>query len=166
MSPPELAAVLMENYDPAFAHLVRDGDVLVSGHNFGCGSSREQAATAFLAAGVRVIVAASFSETFKRNGFNNALVCIECPTLLEALCERHAPAGGEARTVRTGQHVHVDFEHSVIRVGEAASGGGVQADGGEAYPFLPIGRAVQDLVACGGMEAWVKAQVTHEHGRA
>jgi homoaconitate hydratase len=123
---------------------VRHGDVLVCGYNFGCGSSREQAATAFLAAGVRAIVAGSFSETFKRNAFNNALLCVECPPLLAALADAH-PA--DARTARTAQHATIDFESATIRL-----------DGGEAHAFAPLGRAVQEVVACGGMEAWVRAQ--------
>jgi len=59
----KMAEVVMENYDPAFAGLVAEGDVLVSGYNFGTGSSREQAATALQAAGIKLIIAGSYSDS-------------------------------------------------------------------------------------------------------
>ena len=143
----ELAAVLIENYDPSFVKLVRSGDIVISGYNFGCGSSREQAATAFLAAGVRIIIAGSFSETFKRNGFNNTLLCIECPSLVDHVSQTH---GERVRTVRTEIEAMVDFERSTIGVEN------------ESFSFAPLGVAVQELIACGGMEAWVQAQAGSE----
>jgi len=62
----EMAKVVMENYDQNFTGIVRRGDVLVGGFNFGTGSSREQAATALKACGIQILLAGSFSETFKR----------------------------------------------------------------------------------------------------
>jgi len=62
----EMAKVVMENYDTGFTALVRKGDILVGGFNFGTGSSREQAATALKACGIQILLAGSFSETFKR----------------------------------------------------------------------------------------------------
>ena len=58
--------VVMENYDTAFVDLVKQNDILIAGFNFGTGSSREQAATALKHAGVQLVVAGSFSETYKR----------------------------------------------------------------------------------------------------
>ena len=63
----EIRKVVMENYDPEFSKIFKTGDILIGGYNFGCGSSREQAATAFLSCGMNVIQG-SFSETYKRNG--------------------------------------------------------------------------------------------------
>ena len=77
-----ISKVVMENYDPNFSKLLQRGDVLVGGFNFGCGSSREQAATSLKLLGIDVIIAGSFSETYKRNAFNNGLLCIEIPDLV------------------------------------------------------------------------------------
>lgn len=74
---PTLAAHALEDLDPTFAATVQPGDVLVAGHNFGCGSSREQAPLALKAAGVAVVIARSFARIFYRNAINIGLPVIE-----------------------------------------------------------------------------------------
>ncbi len=81
----QMKAVTFENYDPQLGGCIKPGDILVVGQNFGTGSSREQAATALQAARVVCVIAASFSETYRRNAFNNGLLCIEAPLFYEAL---------------------------------------------------------------------------------
>ena len=83
----KMAAVCMENYDRAFSRLARGGDILVAGFNFGCGSSREQAATALLARRIPLVVAGSFGNIFSRNSINNALMGVEVPKLVRRLRE-------------------------------------------------------------------------------
>ena len=83
----KMAEVCMENYDPSFVQTAKAGDILVSGFNFGCGSSREQAATAILAKGIPLVVAGSFGNIFSRNSINNALMGVEVPRLANRLRE-------------------------------------------------------------------------------
>ena len=75
-----LAAFLFESIAPGFAASVEAGDILVAGRNFGCGSAMEVAATVIQAAGIRAVLAKSFSRSFYRNAINNGLLVIECET--------------------------------------------------------------------------------------
>ena len=83
----KMAEVCMSNFDKAFATIAREGDVLVAGFNFGCGSSREQAATAILAKKIPLVIAGSFGNIFSRNSINNALMGVEVPKLVQRLRE-------------------------------------------------------------------------------
>ena len=102
ITPEEMAAVTFENYDPNFNTLYRNGDVVVGGLNFGTGSSREQAATALKFKGIPCVIASSFSETYKRNAFNNGFVVFECPELVTHL--RATLANRAPTTVASGDH--------------------------------------------------------------
>jgi homoaconitate hydratase len=143
MTPAEMAGVIFENYDDTLRSIARPGDVIVSGLNFGTGSSREQAATALKHFGIACVVAASFSETYKRNAFNNGFVCFECPALVAWLRSHAAAAragdGPPAKTVIAGD-AEVDYAVSVVRLGN------------KDFPFPPLSPVAQDLVVAGGAE--------------
>ncbi len=140
-TPEQQALVVMENYDPEFGKIVREGDILVGGFNFGTGSSREQAATSLKYRGIGLVIAGSFSETYKRNAINNGFLVIECPELVNDLKARY---GSAKLTVKTGLTVKVDFVNSKV---EAQ---------GKIYAIGPVGAAAQELVLSGGLENWVK----------
>ncbi|MDD5449535.1 MAG: 3-isopropylmalate dehydratase small subunit [Candidatus Omnitrophica bacterium] len=78
--PKELARHIFEDIDPKFASRVKEGDFIVAGENFGCGSSREQAPQSIKAAGIKAVIAKSFARIFYRNAFNIGLCLIECDT--------------------------------------------------------------------------------------
>jgi 3-isopropylmalate/(R)-2-methylmalate dehydratase small subunit len=88
--PREIASHALEDADPTFASRVQEGDIVVAGRNFGCGSSREQAASALKYAGVGAVVAASFARIYFRNAINLGLPVIVCPEAAAA-----AEAGDE-----------------------------------------------------------------------
>ena len=94
----EMARHALEDLDPGFATTVRPGDIIVAGRNWGCGSSREQAVTCLVAAGIRVIVAASFARIFFRNAVNNGLLPVICPAAVDAI------QAGETITVDPGNY--------------------------------------------------------------
>ena len=87
MNPEEMAEHALEDLDPGFAGKVEPGDVIVAGKNFGCGSSREQAATCLKAAGVQAVVAKSFARIFFRNAINQGLAVIQCAEAVDGLEE-------------------------------------------------------------------------------
>lgn len=150
--PQEMAQASFNNYDPNFVSIARKGDVVVSGRNFGTGSSREQAATCLQHFGIPCVIAHSFSETYKRNAFNNGFVVFECPKLVAWLTEslggpngaKPQPAG--AATV-IGPDVVVDYRRSTITCD------------GQSFSFAPLSVVAQELVVAGGAESVVKRRL-------
>jgi homoaconitate hydratase len=141
LSPEEMAGYVMQNYDPEFQTVAREGDILVAGKNFGTGSSREQAATALKYRGIQMVIAASFSQTYLRNAFNNAFICVESPELVSAMRQAFdAEASDGVRTI-PADDVEIDYRSSRV-----TWRGGV-------YPVSPVGPAAQELVLAGGLEA-------------
>jgi len=144
ITPERQAEVVMENYDPEFAKITKKGNILIGGFNFGTGSSREQAATALKYKGLQLVIAGSFSETYKRNALNNGFLVIECPQLVNHLKEKY---GSQSLTVKTGLQAEIDFRKSKIEVEE------------KEYTIAPIGLAAQELIISGGLENWVKEKI-------
>ncbi len=145
LTPDEMATHAMRNYDPEFQQIATAGDLIVAGYNFGTGSSREQAATALAYRGIRMVIAASFSQTYLRNAFNNAFICLASPALSDAM--RTAFEGEEGKTIPAGE-VIVDFARSKATWR------------GETYPVSPLGPAAQELVLAGGLEQLTRRQLS------
>ena len=81
----ELASPCMEDIDKTFITRVKQGDLMVGGENFGCGSSREHAPVAIKAAGISCVIAKSFARIFYRNAINTGLAIMECPEAVDAI---------------------------------------------------------------------------------
>ena len=124
-APEDMAAHALEDLSPEFAHEVRPGDVIVAGRNWGCGSSREQAVTALKAAGIEVIIAASFSRIYFRNCINQGVLPVVCPAL-------HT-------LVTTGDRIALD----------RAAGRIVVAD--RLFPIPSLSPSVQAILDAGGL---------------
>ena len=123
----ELATHCMEDIDKDFINKVKEGDIMVGGWNFGCGSSREHAPLAIKTAGISVVIAKSFARIFYRNSINIGLPIMECPEAVDAI---HA-----------GDNVTVDFDTGVIT--DVTTGKVFQAE-----PFPPF---IQKIIADGGL---------------
>jgi 3-isopropylmalate/(R)-2-methylmalate dehydratase small subunit len=102
--PEEMRRYAMETLDPDFPEKVEHHKVLVVGNNFGCGSSREQAAECLKYSGIEAVIAKSFARLFFRNAINVGLPVVESP---EAVA-----------VIRTGDVVRIDLAGGLIVVGE------------------------------------------------
>ncbi len=138
MTPEMMAKVIFDNYDPTLALRTNVGDIVVGGFNFGTGSSREQAVTALKAAGIPLVIAGSFSQTYLRNAFNNGFLCIEVPELVKKL--RATLADGKEKSFIPGDEIEVDFTSGTVTYR------------GAKYTFPALGSVPQGLVVAGGVE--------------
>ena len=136
-----MAKVVMENYDPQFAACTNAGDVIVSGFNFGTGSSREQAVTCLKAKGIPLVIAASFSQTYLRNAYNNGFLCVEVPELVNKLNAQFASENAaKEKTIIPGDEIDIDFTSSMITWR------------GDKFSFPALGSVPQSLVIAEGVE--------------
>ncbi|CCF38493.1 homoaconitase [Colletotrichum higginsianum] len=146
-----MANVCMSNYDPNFKVITKPNDILVSGFNFGCGSSREQAATSILAKQIPLVVAGSFGSIFSRNSVNNALLGLEVPRLIERL--RATFGSDKVLTRRTQWTLTWDVARSVVQVQEGEGGDCWEEKVGE-FPAN-----LQEIVAKGGLTKWIQNEI-------
>lgn len=130
LEPEEMAQHALEDLDPAFAQAVQPGDVIVAGSNFGCGSSREQAATCLKAAGVQAVIAKSFARIFFRNAINQGLPAVECSEAVDHL--------------EKGNEVEIDFTEGKVKIGI------------QVFTFSPPPESVLRIFEAGGLTAYTK----------
>ena len=128
----ELASHCMEDIDAEFTGKVSEGDIMVGGENFGCGSSREHAPIAIKASGISCVIAATFARIFYRNAINIVLPILECP---EA-----------SKGIDAGDEVSVDFDSGVI----------TNITKGETYKAQPFPEFIQNMIRSGGLMNSIK----------
>lgn len=129
----EMALHALEGYERDFPKKIKKGDIIVAGANFGCGSSREQAATSLKHAGIACIVAKSFSRIFFRNAINQGLALVISK-------EAH-------KLVKEGEEVTIDFAN-----------GKFSAKGGEVN-FPPLPEMVMGILEDGGLIAHTRKRL-------
>ena len=128
---PEMALHALEGYDPEFPGKMQEGDIIVAGANFGCGSSREQAATCLKYAGIACVVAKSFSRIFFRNAINQGLALVQ---------SKEAPD-----EIGQGETVTIDF-----------ASGEITTSRGEKFAFPPLPDFLMGILKDGGLIPHVK----------
>ncbi len=137
MEPEEMANHALEDLDPDFAKNIQPGDVVVAGKNFGCGSSREQAASCLKYAGVQAVIAKSFARIFYRNAINQGLPVIQ--------------SVDAAESIHKGAEVAVDFQKGEIIVEDKGI-----------FSFPPFPDSVLGILEAGGLILYTKKKITEE----
>jgi 3-isopropylmalate/(R)-2-methylmalate dehydratase small subunit len=127
-----LKQYLLEAVDPDFAASVQPGDLLVAGRDFGCGSAMEVAATVVVAAGIRAVLAQSFSRTYYRNAVNNGLIPVVCDT----------------RRIEEGDLLRVRVTNAQIGVVDETHGFEIR---GEPLPAIML-----EILAAGGLTPYFR----------
>lgn len=117
----------MIDIDPEFVKNVKEGDIIVAGDNFGCGSSRENAATCFVALGISIIIAKSFAHIFYRNAINNGLLVITSNKAFDL--------------IDAGDSIEVNMEENIINnIFKKIK-----------IPFFPINKNLLEILNEGGL---------------
>ena len=128
----ELATHCMEDIDTNFVKVVKGGDVMVGGYNFGCGSSREHAPMVIKESGISCVIAKTFARIFYRNAINIGLAILECPEASEK--------------IDSGDEVAIDFDTGVI----------TNLTKGETYQATPFPDFIKKIIQAGGLMADIK----------
>ena len=129
----ELASHCMEDIDKDFINKVNNGDIMVAGANFGCGSSREHAPIAIKASGISCVIASTFARIFYRNAINIGLAILECDEAAKSICD--------------GDEVKVDFDTGVI----------TNVTKNETYQAEPFPEFIKDIINKGGLLNSIKS---------
>ena len=128
----ELASHCMEDLDTTFASRVKDGDIMVAGWNFGCGSSREHAPIAIKASGISLVIAKSFARIFCRNAINIGLAIVESPEAADAIAE--------------GNVITADLDNGILH----------NETTGQDYTVEPFPAFIQTIIENGGLVESIK----------
>ena len=123
----ELASHCMEDIDLEFTKKVQNGDIMVGGANFGCGSSREHAPIAIKHSGISCVIAKTFARIFFRNAINIGLAILECPEASDK--------------IEKGDEVSVDFDTGVI----------TNLTRNETYQAEPFPEFIKEIIRADGL---------------
>ena len=123
----ELASHCMEDIDKNFVNKVQDGDIMVAGYNFGCGSSREHAPIAIKESGISLVIARSFARIFYRNSINIGLAILECDEAVDGISE--------------GDKVEADLDNGII----------YNRTTGASFKTQPFPAFIQQIITNGGL---------------
>ncbi|MFN8420354.1 MAG: 3-isopropylmalate dehydratase [Anaerolineae bacterium] len=134
--PAEMAKHALEDLDPTFAGSMTPGDIIVGGRNWGCGSSREQAVTCLVAAGVKVLVAKSIARIHFRNAVNGGLLPVVAPEAVEA--------------IQHGEVITVDADNYKL----------ICAAG--TFDFPPLSPSLKAILEAGGLIEMLKVKLAAE----
>ena len=138
-SPAALASHCMEDIDPDFSSTVEEGDIIVAGPNFGCGSSREHAPIALLNMGASAVIADSFARIFFRNSINLGLPLIVCK--------------GISKEVKDGQELTLNIAKGTVTVKET----------GKVYTCDRLGDQAMKILEAGGIKPMMRARMEKEN---
>lgn len=130
----ELASHCMEDIDKDFIHRVKDGDIMVAGVNFGCGSSREHAPVAIKASGISCVIAANFARIFYRNAINIGLPVLEI--------------GADVEKIEPGDEIDVDVNKGEIKI----------LNKNITIKTKPLPEFIQHIADCGGLINYIKGE--------
>jgi 3-isopropylmalate/(R)-2-methylmalate dehydratase small subunit len=122
----------MEDIDKEFTKKVKDGDIMVAGYNFGCGSSREHAPIAIKESGISLVIARSFARIFYRNSINIGLAILECPEAVDGIAD--------------GDKVEADLDNGVI----------YNRTTGKSFQTQPFPEFIQKIIQNGGLVASIQ----------
>ena len=128
----ELASHCLEDLDKTFIGRVKEGDIMVAGNNFGCGSSREHAPIAIKESGISLVIAKSFARIFYRNSINIGLAIMECPEAVDGISE--------------GDKVEVDVDNGII----------YNRTTGAEFKTKPFPEFIQKIITNGGLVESIK----------
>ncbi|HEC76899.1 MAG TPA: 3-isopropylmalate dehydratase small subunit [Thermoplasmatales archaeon] len=137
IDPNEMAEHAMEDIDTHFLEKVKNAKIIVAGKNFGCGSSREQAATCLKYAGMSAVIAKSFARIFFRNAVNQGLLVIECKN---------------ADKIEEGNEIEIDTEEGEIKI----------LDSGEILKVKPLPHFLTKIIDAGGLMEFIKMRGENE----
>jgi 3-isopropylmalate/(R)-2-methylmalate dehydratase small subunit len=124
---------LFEDLDPDFSKKAEQGDIILAGKNFGCGSSREQPAIGFKYIGIRAIIAKSFARIFYRSATNQGLLLIESPEAVSAY--------------QKGDNIKIDETQGKVMIGK------------KVFDFPPLSGEMQEIIRSGGLLPYIKKKL-------
>jgi len=138
-TPDEIKPHLLEDLDPLFAKNVREGDLIIAGKNFGCGSSREQPVLGLKAVGIAAVIAESFARIFYRSSINQGLLLIECPEAVKAY--------------KKGDPVSLDVAQGTVTVGS------------DTFSFPKLPKEILAICDAGGLLPYTRLRLQQKKKR-